>query len=203
MTLSECDRRLLRLSVGICLGRWKLLREVRRAAPDGEPNRAWREAVLQTHIFAGFPRVVEAYGILAEEGGLGEPEEDELMAEPDLFERGRELFDRIYSGHAERVRSTLKGYHPDFERWIEGHTYGRVLSRPGLLADKRELLAVVCLAALGQDRQLASHVRGGLHCGASPESLRESVAEVADLISTHDLRHAERVLQRFARPDPG
>ena len=51
----EKAARLARLFTAICLGEFDVVRELRSAAPEGEPDRAWREAVLQTHLFCGFP----------------------------------------------------------------------------------------------------------------------------------------------------
>ena len=171
---------------------------MRRAAPRGEPDRAWREAVLQAHVFAGFPRVVEAYGVLDTLGGLGVHDKDEMLDEAENPARGRELFERIYGEHAARVRGFLARSHADFAAWIEGHAYGRVLTRPGLAVDRRELLAVAALAALGQDRQLASHARGAVRCGASPADLREALDEVRDLVTSERYERALRVIERFA-----
>jgi len=198
MALSERDRRLLRLSTSVVIGDWDALATLRDAAPDGEPDRAWREAVLQAHLFAGFPRVVEALGVLGARGGLGQPDADEVRGEPDLPERGAELFDRIYGDHSDRVRRFLQAGHPDFAAWIAGHAYGRVLTRPGLGADRRELLAVAALAATDQDRQLASHARGSLRCGATVEEVRAAVECVRDLIGEARADRAQRVLERFS-----
>jgi alkylhydroperoxidase/carboxymuconolactone decarboxylase family protein YurZ len=198
MALSPLDVTLLRLSVAISLGDWQLLRELRLGAPPGEPNRAWREAALQAHLFAGFPRLVQAFLVLEEVGGLGAPESGETDEPPAAA--GPVLFRRIYGQHAERVRANLGAGHPLLERFVLGHAYGRVLARPGLGPDRRELCAIVCLASLGQDRQLASHVRGGLRCGASPAELRGALDAVADRVAEHDLRHARRVIDRFAPP---
>ena len=198
MALSDRDRRLLRLSTAVVLGRWDVAQELRANAPPGEPDRGWREAVLQAHLFAGFSRVVEAYGVLGAAGGLGEPTAEEVLDEPERPERGRALFDVIYGEHADRVRRFLREGHPDFARWIEGHAYGRILSRPGLEPASRELLAVAALAALGQERQLASHARGSLRCGADPKDVAEAVQAVADLIEPERLERARRVLERFA-----
>jgi len=206
MAIDRRDVVLLRLSVGICLGDWNLLRELRRSAAPGEPDRAWREAALQAHLFAGLPRLVEACGVLAEAGGLGAPDPGEAAYAADDFGAGQELFQRIYGGDSPRVRAGLAAAHPVLEHWILGHAYGRVLARPGLAPDRRELCAVACLASLGQDRQLASHVRGGLRCGATAAELRAALAAVGDLLRDHELRHAQRVLDRFAplagAPDP-
>ncbi|MEO6709896.1 MAG: carboxymuconolactone decarboxylase family protein, partial [Planctomycetota bacterium] len=193
----ERERRLARLFTVVVLGDWEKLRRERHAAPAGEPDRGWRECVLQAHIFAGFPRVVEAYGVLASCGGLGQIEPEELLAESDQPERGRALFERIYEKEAVRVREMLRAGHPDFERWIEGHAYGRILSRPGLEPRTRELLAVAGLAALGQDRQMASHARGALRCGARPEEVGEVIESVADLIDPGRLERARTVCAHF------
>lgn len=198
MSLDPYLGRLLRLSAAICLGNWSALRALRRAAPPGEPDRGWREAVLQAHLFAGFPRVVEACEVLAEDGGLGAPEPAELPAHPDRFAEGRALFDQVYGDLAAPVRARLQAHHPVLAGWIEGHAYGRVLARGGLSPARRELLAVACLAALEQDRQLASHVRGALRVGATAPELQAAVDAVAELLDERALRSARRILERFA-----
>ncbi len=199
MSLSPTTARLARLSTAIVLGNWDELRALRAAAPPPEPDRAWREAVLQTHLFAGFPRLVEAYGVLEEAGGLGEPDPGELEREDEraILGRGRELFERIYAGHAARVREGLERRQALFASWIESHAYARVLSRPGLDAATRELLACCALAATAQERQLASHARGALHCGASPSDLEAALTAAADLLEPARLERARRVLERF------
>lgn len=197
MGVSERDLRLVRLFTACVLGRWDEVRRLRAEAPPPEPDRGWREAVLQVHVFAGFPRTVEAYGVLAEVGGLGELGPDERLAEPDLPERGRALFERIYERHADTIRATLEAGHPDFADLIEGHAYGRVLSRPGLAAATRELLAVAALCALGQERQLASHARGAVRCGAAAEDVHAALAEAAELMEPERLERGLRVLERF------
>lgn len=194
--------RVARVFTAIVVGDWDKLREQRRGAPDGEPDRAWREALLQAHVFAGFPRVVEALDVLEQLGGLGTPDASERLEEPEQFERGRALFERIYGDHATRVREFLERGHPDFARWIEGHAYGRVLARPGMNAAERELLAVCALAALGQERQLVSHVRGALRCGAAPLDVREVLLACRDLIGAQRCDDALRIAQRVGAREP-
>lgn len=199
MTLSPKDVRLVRLVAAIARGRWEDVRGIRRDAPAGEPDRAWREAVLQSHLFLGFPRIVETFEVLERVGGLGLPTADEVSGEPDMPERGAQLFDQIYGRNAQTVRSRLEHHHPDFAGWIAGHAYGRVLTRPGLDGDRRELLAVAALIVTGQDRQLASHARGAVHCGATGEEVFEVLEIVADYCEVERLGKARSVLQRFAR----
>jgi len=190
--------RLARLFTALVLGRWDAVRELRSSAPAGEPDRAWREALLQAHVFAGFPRVVEALSVLDDLGGWGEVGADERLAEAEQPARGRALFERIYADNSERVRDFLVRGHADFADWIEGHAYGRVLSRPGLAAAERELLAVCGLAALRQERQLASHLRGALRCGAELADVQEALDAARDLIGAQACDEALRVAQRLA-----
>lgn len=188
---------LVRLTVAVVLGDWDGLRELR--AEEGlRPGPRWREAILQTHLFIGFPRVVEAFAVLETVGGLGTPGPHEVLGDPDRPERGRALFDRIYGTRADRVRGLLERAHPDFAAWIEGHAYGRVLTRPGLEASERELLAVAALTATGQDRQLASHARGAVACGASPEAVARVVDQIRGRVDPEVWDRARRVVERFA-----
>jgi alkylhydroperoxidase/carboxymuconolactone decarboxylase family protein YurZ len=211
MTLAESDQRLLRLFVAAVIGRFDEVVRVRRAAGPGEPDRRWREAVLQVHVFAGFPRLVELYSVLDSAGGLGVADADE-MEDADLDDgsghranardevvraRGRALFEQIYRDDAGAVRAMLARHHGDFALWIERHAYGRVLARPGLAADRRELLAVAALSALGQDRQLASHVRGALRCGATRAEIDAALDCVGNLIERDRIERARRVVERF------
>lgn len=221
--------RLARVTALICLGDRDGLRQARLEAPPGEPDRGWREAVLQSHLFAGFPRLVEAHGVLASAGGLGQPEPDEIEggeiegggidsggldsdgidsdgidsggidSDGPFFRRGEELFDRIYGAGADQVRELLAGYHPDLAGSIAGHAYGRILARPGLDAASRELCAVAALFVTDQERQLASHARGAVRCGASRGAVLELPALLEDLVPGEVLERGRAVIERFAR----
>jgi alkylhydroperoxidase/carboxymuconolactone decarboxylase family protein YurZ len=201
MILEARDVRILRLFAAVVLARWDEVERLRRDAPAGEPDRAWREAVLQSHVFAGFPRTVEAYGVLQAAGGLGALDADEALAEPEQRARGEQLFATIYRDHAERVTRFLHASQPDFAAWILGHAYGRVLTRPGLSSAQRELLAVVGLAAFEQQRQLASHVRGALRCGACLEQVHAALEATADLLGAARTRAAREIVARFGACD--
>ena len=201
MTLDDADRRLARFFLACVLGEWDEVVRLRCACAGGEPDRRWREALLMVHLFGGVPRQVEAAAILAAEGGLGELEDGELEDERDRLERGSALFDRIYAGDSGAVRAMLAKGHPQFELWVLRHAYGQVLSRPGLSADRRELLAVAALAALGQERQLAGHARGALRCGATRpeiEALLDAVEDLGERARPGRIEAARRIVARLS-----
>ncbi|MDF1837983.1 MAG: carboxymuconolactone decarboxylase family protein [Planctomycetota bacterium] len=196
--LSPADVRLVQLVSSVARGDWVELARIRREAPAGEPDGRWREALIQSHLFLGFPRVVEAFEVLSREGGLHAPTEPEHeVAGADHAAQGAPIFDAIYQDLAPVVRRRLAQHHTDFAHWIAEHAYGRVLARPGLQASVRELLAVVCLLHSGLDRQLASHTRGAVRLGAS----HESVLAVFELVRPHlagaEAKRLEEVVHRF------
>lgn len=171
--------RLVRLTLAICRAEFDELKSLRQSAPEGEPDRTWREAWLQAHLFAGIPRTVEAGMVLAEAGGLGQLSAEERGPERSL-ERGRTLFGVLYGERAQKVEAALDGLHPALHGAILGHAYGDVLTREGLDTATRELLAVAALADAGLPRQLASHARGAMHAGARAPHVLAAVEQGAE-----------------------
>jgi len=195
MTLGPKERRLVRLFAALVLGEFEEAKRIRREAPAEEPDREWRETVRQVHLFAGFPRLVESLEAMDQAGGLGASGADEADERGD----GTALFDTIYGSNAATVRSRLEELDATFAEWIADHAYARVLARGGLSAARRELLAVAALAALGQERQLASHARGAVHCGAERGETLEVLDTIEDLVPAERMERARLVVERFAR----
>ncbi|MEZ5980529.1 MAG: hypothetical protein R3F34_20280 [Planctomycetota bacterium] len=100
---------LVRLTVAVCRNDWDGLTALGETAVT---DRRWREALLQVHLFAGFPAVVEAFTRLGRVDAVGEVVPQEAALEPDRHERGRGLFERIYGAHGTRSR-VLAGAHPE------------------------------------------------------------------------------------------
>ena len=196
--LDPRERRLIRLFAATVIGQWDVVRQIRAEAEPPEPDRTWREAILMVHLFAGFPRQISTYDVLASAGGLGTAEPDEFEGIVDDPERGRALFDVIYAAQSERVQERLRVGHPDVVRWILGHAYGRVLARPGLSTRVRELLAVSALLVLRQERQLASHVRGAIYCGATAAEVLEVLEVVDEFLPDAARPKLDAVIRQFS-----
>lgn len=201
MSLTDSELRLARFFAACVTGNWPQVRALRRAAPAGEPDRRWRELGLMVHVFAGVPRGVEAYAVIEAAGGLGRPDSEELL-EPATG--GEALFARIYAESTEDVRAMLARGHPLYARWVLDYSYGRVLCRPGITPDRRELYACAALAVMvGHERQLASHARGAVRCGATQDEVLAVIEGVADLAGAEQIEVARLVARRFSGRNDG
>jgi len=103
---------------------------------------------------------------------------------------------RIWGDDAAAIEAKLVEADPDLAALIMQVAYGEVFERPQLDLRTRELLAVALLTALGAERELPTHLRGALRCGASVAELRETVLQVAMFAGFPRALAAMRVLAR-------
>lgn len=179
---------------------------LRRAAEEAGPA-AVEEAILQSHLFLGFPAALE--GMRAwrrlRRGPGGEPgtpaDDREVREEAAGWEaRGEEVCRRVYGSAYEGLRRNVRRLHPDLDEWMIRDGYGKVLGREGLDLATRELCIVATLAAAGSPRQpLHSHLRGALRAGAGPEQVEEALELGLVRRSDPDGRGEARELWRRVR----
>lgn len=163
-----------------------------------------REAILQTFLFAGYPRAIHAFEVL--DGVLGEREISEnprrdrvpprAAAHTFFRRRGREFFEKVYRDDTGIVVDRIAGFHPEFMDWILQDAYGKVLARPFLEVKTREILASALLIALELPRQLTPHLRGALREGARDRELREMIRQLELFVPRPA---ADKALQRLER----
>jgi 4-carboxymuconolactone decarboxylase len=157
------------------------------------------EVVLQSYLFAGFPRALNAAREWRRISGRSAPDSDE-GEDFDQASRWRSEGETtcaiVYGPFYERLRHNIRELHPALDAWMIVEGYGKVLSRPALDLRRRELCIVSACAMARQDRQLHSHLHGAKHAGASPEEVLGAINAVADLLGPDDTR---RYHQLFAR----
>ncbi len=162
------------------------------------------ETILQTFLFAGFPRALHAFETLddvAAARGLEVQHRTDRVpprsSSATFFRRrGRELFEEIYRDDTKIVTSRISGFHPEFMDWILEAAYGKVLSRPFLDLKTREILSVCLLAALELPRQLTPHIRGALRAGARAQEVSEAIRQLKILLPAKAVRNALERLER-------
>jgi len=143
------------------------------------------EVILQSYLFAGFPRALNAARMWRAASGVPAPESDDL-AQPEhigAWERdGESTCAIVYGASYEMLRRNVRELHPALDAWMITDGYGKVLSRPALDLKRRELCIVAACAAAGQQRQLHSHLHGALNSGASAGEVTEALDALNDLV---------------------
>lgn len=192
-------RTLVRLSAIISAGTEAQLRESLGHA-NAECRPSWvEEVVLQSYLFAGFPRALNAAREWRRISGREAPATDDgenFDNAPRWRAEGETTCATVYGPFYERLRHNIRHLHPALDAWMIVDGYGKVLSRPALDLRRRELCIVASCALARQDRQLHSHLHGALHAGATPSEVQDALDSIGDLLGPDDAR---RYNQLFAR----
>jgi 4-carboxymuconolactone decarboxylase len=181
-------RLLIRLAAVIAVGGEG---EVRNALQDcstsADPVKT-EEVILQSHLFCGFPRALNAARVWRRISGRVAPADDgDGVPLEVLRQRGEELCAAVYGTAYEQLRNNVRGLHPALDEWMIVEGYGRVLSRPQLDLRSRELCIVAACAASRQERQLHSHLHGALNVGASEQEIDGALECIVGLLDATSL----------------
>jgi 4-carboxymuconolactone decarboxylase len=202
--LDAATRTLVRLAAVIAVGSEAEVRAALTGAVHDVPPDWVEEVILQSYLFAGFPRTLNAARDWRKISGRPAPAADDGAAfhNADRWrERGEETCAIVYGPFYERLRANIRALHPALDAWMIVEGYGKVLSRPGLDLRRRELCIVAVCAAARQDRQLHSHLHGARHAGASDDEVSDALAAVADLVHP-DAAGRHRLLWERVRAMP-
>jgi 4-carboxymuconolactone decarboxylase len=195
-TLDDATRALVRAAAVVATGDDRAVRAVlvdaaRRADP------VWmEEMILQTYLFAGLPRALNAMREWRRASGRPAPDTDvdaTLDGADAWTARGEATCATVYGPFYERLRHNIHALHPALDAWMIVEGYGKVLARPALPLAVRELCIVAVCAASRQERQLHSHLHGALHAGASATAVGEALAVVDDLLAPAERAHAAKL----------
>jgi 4-carboxymuconolactone decarboxylase len=194
-------RHLVRIAGAIAGSPEGQMRSVMSDAIDEVDPVAVEEIILQSYLFAGFPRALNAARAWRAASGLPAPAEDAEASVDDLDlwrTRGEETCAIVYGDNYEKLRRNIRELHPALDEWMIVDGYGKVLSRPGVDLRTRELCIVAACAVSGQQRQLHSHLHGAMNAGASAGELSAVLDALTDLISRDDLSRYRQLLQKVA-----
>lgn len=170
------------------------------AAASATPVAWMEEVLLQSYLFAGFPRALNAmreYRRAAGEAGRASAAEGATGsaafgdAEMDFLALGEATCARVYGAFYEKLRANVAHLHPDLDRWMIVEGYGKVLSRPALDLGRRELCIVAACAASGQDRQLHSHLHGARNVGVSDAAIAATLDSLDGAVAAENLQRAQ------------
>jgi len=191
--LDDATRSLVRLAAVLAANTDEQVREQLQSAATSTPHEWIEELLLQTYLFAGFPRTLNGMREWRRivKAPVGQPSNDEPFRD-----RGEETCRRVYGQMYERLRVNIRDLHPSLDDWMIEEGYGKVLSRPGLDLPRRELCIVAACAATAQDRQLQSHLHGARNVGVSEAALSDALETLRDVVPEARLSRAIRMWTR-------
>ncbi|HMI31697.1 MAG TPA: carboxymuconolactone decarboxylase family protein [Candidatus Limnocylindrales bacterium] len=190
------EARLVSLSAAIAAGDAAAVAAAAQDADeDGTPPQAVYEAILQSYLFVGFPRAIEALfaarPVLERSGAI--PRKVRPADPGTDLSAGEALCKVVYGKNYVKLMETMRGLSPDLASWMILEGYGKTLSRPGLSAAAREYCIVAILATTRMWRQLRSHAIGAVNVGGTRARVREAIALCEPVAGPATVQEALRV----------
>lgn len=99
-------------------------------------------------------------------------------------------------GHVDRAQAAATAFDRPFQELITEGAWGSVWSRPTWTLRERSMVTIALLAALGQDDEVAMHVRATANTGATREDIREALLHVAIYAGVPAANHAIKIAKR-------
>jgi 4-carboxymuconolactone decarboxylase len=104
--------------------------------------------------------------------------------------------------HVNRAEAGATAFDKPFQDLITEAAWGHVWSRPTLTHRERSIVTIALLAALGQDEEVAMHVRATTNTGASRDDVCEALLHVAIYAGVPAANHAIKIAkQTFEQMD--
>jgi 4-carboxymuconolactone decarboxylase len=192
----DATRALVRLAAVLAAGSEDEVRTALQDAAGLTPHDWIEELLLQTYLFAGFPRALN--GMREWRRISAAPASGTLAPNDTLTATGEQTCARVYGPMYERLRENIAALHPRLDDWMIAEGYGKVLSRPGLDLERRELCIVAACAATGQDRQLQSHLHGARNAGVAVPVVSAAIMALQGVAPKPFLERATRLWARIA-----
>lgn len=98
--------------------------------------------------------------------------------------------------HVDRAQAGISSIDRDFQTFITEGAWGSVWSRPHFSRRERSIVTIALLASLGQDEELAMHIRATLNTGASREDVVEALMHVAVYSGVPAANHALKIAKK-------
>ena len=95
--------------------------------------------------------------------------------------------------HVDRAEAGKTPLDAPFQTLITEAAWGHVWSRDTITPRERSMLTIALLAGLGNDHELAMHLRATAQTGASPQDVMEALLHVAIYAGVPRANHAIRI----------
>lgn len=192
---------LVRIAAAVAVASIETVRRVMRDALGAVDPAHVDEVLLQSYLFVGFPRTLNAMVAWRDVSGIAAPERDDnagIAHAEDWVREGEATCRAVYGPTYDALRRHVARLHPAIDQWMLVDGYGKVLSRAGLPLDTRECCIVAVCAATAQLPQLGSHLRGARRAGVSFARLDATLDAISDIAPADAIDTARGELARLA-----
>lgn len=142
-----------------------------------------KEALSQLYAYTGFPRSLNALGVLQNVVESRKSKDKRVIMGEDASPLGED-YDALKEGT--RVQTQLVGkafeyeFAPATDYYLKAHLFGDIFARDNLTYADRELVTVSALSGLeGVEPQLKAHIAGARNMGVTEEQLQGIVVAFA------------------------
>ncbi|MFZ1772671.1 MAG: 4-carboxymuconolactone decarboxylase [Rhizobiaceae bacterium] len=113
---------------------------------------------------------------------------------PDLTSRGMATRRKVLGdAHVDRAEAAKTAFDAPFQALIADSAWGHVWSRDTISLRERSMMTIALLAGLGNDHELAMHVRATARTGASADDIMEALLHVAIYAGVPRANHAIKI----------
>lgn len=95
--------------------------------------------------------------------------------------------------HVDRAEAAKTGFDAPFQALITDAAWGHVWARDTISLRERSMLTIALLAGLGNDHELAMHIRATRNTGASEADVMEALLHVAIYAGVPRANHAIKI----------
>ncbi len=150
---------------------------VRTALDNGVSVNELKEVFSQLYAYAGFPRSLNALGVLSKvlENRDANWKEGKPWKRPEAWDDARKAYEL---GKEKQTRLTGQPFDyafcPQDDYYLKSHLFGDIFASDQLTEADREIVTVAALSGLsGVSPQLAAHKKGAVNMGNAPETVEE------------------------------
>ncbi len=184
LELDAATAALLRVAASLGTADLDAVTELMAAVRKAGGQTTWiEELVLSAPLFVGYPRTLIAAAamkrVMLSIYNMGNAVDYTKWKEWER--RGEFIAHRVYEGNYMQLVENVHRLHPALATWIITEGYGRVLGRPGLDLQRRELCAIAMLVPQGVPEQLHSHLRGAINVGVAKDVVAAALDVLADV----------------------
>ena len=142
-----------------------------------------KEALSQLYAYTGFPRSLNALGVLQRVIGDRQAKGVKVIMGEDASPLGED-YDALKEGTRVQTQLVGKAFEYEFaeatDYYLKAHLFGDIFARDNLTYADRELVTVSALSGLeGVEPQLKAHIAGARNMGVTEEQLQDIVVALA------------------------